>query len=102
MRPEDSLHIILKMGSIKEIFSTIESPTKVLVIGGCYGGLAAALDLLDLCHGKQARTIRFVKPDETILEQPITERPKLPIEIKIVDERDGYCNYARDQTFETR
>jgi hypothetical protein len=57
------------------------SPTRVLVAGGSYGGLAAALNLLDLCERKPAR----FTPDGKVSENVV------PIHIKIVDERDGYC-----------
>ena len=55
-------------------------PHRVLVVGGCYAGLAATLNLLDLCEG---RAPRFV-PDQEVTQQ------KVPVEITIVDERDGY------------
>ncbi|KAH9886111.1 FAD/NAD(P)-binding domain-containing protein [Xylariomycetidae sp. FL2044] len=48
---------------------TQENPYKVLVAGGCYSGLAAAINLLDKCD---------------TIESPI------PIQITIVDERDGF------------
>ncbi|CZR68822.1 related to pyridine nucleotide-disulphide oxidoreductase AMID-like [Phialocephala subalpina] len=80
----DSLHIILRMGSIEEDFAVKETPTKVLVLGGCYGGLSAALNLRDLCDGKRSRATLHL-PDEGT-----GKRAKLPVEIKIVDERDGY------------
>ena len=59
---------------------------KVLVIGGSYGGLAAALNLLDLCSGVPARfaggsTEKRTTPDGVAI----------PIQIKLIDERDGYC-----------
>ncbi|KAL2072019.1 hypothetical protein VTL71DRAFT_11362 [Oculimacula yallundae] len=61
---------------------SIEAPIKVLVIGGSYGGLSAALNLYDLCNGKEARAR---------LHDPVGNNdPHIPIEIKIVDERDGY------------
>ena len=43
------------MPSIDEVNTADEMPVKVLVIGGSYGGLAAALNLLDLCKGRTAR-----------------------------------------------
>jgi hypothetical protein len=61
-----------------------QKPVKVLVIGGCYGGLATALNLLDLCHGRPARFSGAQSPAQEL-------RPTLPVDIKIVDERDGYC-----------
>lgn len=58
---------------------------KVLVIGASYGGLAAALNLLDLCCGKPARF------DGESKELAASKRTIIPIQIKVVDERDGYC-----------
>ncbi|KAJ5314831.1 Enoyl-CoA hydratase AKT3-1 [Penicillium atrosanguineum] len=55
---------------------------RVLVIGGSYGGLAAALTLVDLSRG---RVPRFSSnPDAT----PPPHR--VPIQITVADERDGY------------
>lgn len=56
---------------------------RVLVIGGSYGGLAAALNLSDLARG---RVIRFDS-------NPDSKPPswKIPLQITVVDERDGYC-----------
>lgn len=65
-----------------EVFDSSE-PVKVLVLGGSYAGLAAALNLLDLCNSKPAR----FTPDQ------VTETPRVPVQIKIVDKRDGYCAY---------
>ncbi|KAF9885570.1 hypothetical protein FE257_012776 [Aspergillus nanangensis] len=57
-------------------------PFKVLVVGGSYAGLAATLNLLDLCHGRKNRFN---------LDPAVTASgKKLPVEITIVDERDGY------------
>jgi len=80
-----SLKIALNMGSIQEVAVPQTSSTKVLVIGGAYAGLAASLNLLDLCAGRLARFNPKTKPTEP-----------LPIEIKIVDERDGYCAFASE------
>lgn len=70
------------------------APYKVLVIGGSYGGLAATLNLLDLCHG---RPCRF--SGETELSEP---REKIPVQITIVDERDGYCKLSSGLAFEVK
>lgn len=59
---------------------------RVLIIGGSYGGLAAALTLVDLTRGKLAR-FNF-NPDAK------TSENQLPIQITVVDERDGYCEPA--------
>lgn len=61
-------------------------PTKVLVIGGSYAGLAASLNLLDLCQGRPARFSSRYGADKSA-----EARVSLPVEITIVDERDGYC-----------
>jgi NADPH-dependent 2,4-dienoyl-CoA reductase/sulfur reductase-like enzyme len=45
-------------------------PVKVLVAGGCYAGLAAALTILERCD---------------------SATPRIPVSITIVDEKDGYC-----------
>lgn len=72
------------MGSIQENVTTETlAPVKVLVIGGAYGGLAAALNLLDLCQGQATR----FSPDQTAP----TPSVRTPVQIKVVDERDGYC-----------
>lgn len=80
------MHITIKMGSIQELPVTrAPNTTKVLVIGGAYAGLAASLNLLDLCAGRIAR---FSTDPEAKPTSP------LPVEIKIVDERDGYCKLS--------
>ncbi|PYH49417.1 putative pyridine nucleotide-disulfide oxidoreductase AMID-like [Aspergillus saccharolyticus JOP 1030-1] len=55
---------------------------RVLIVGGSYGGLSAAMTLLDLCRGRLAR-FNF-----TPNAQP--PRHRIPIQITLVDERDGY------------
>jgi hypothetical protein len=56
-------------------------PFRVLVVGGSYAGLSATLNLLDLCGGKAPR----FTPDQKSSAQLV------PIDITIVDERDGFC-----------
>lgn len=46
------------------------NPYRVLIAGGCYSGLAVAVNLLEKCD---------------TIDAPI------PVEITIVDERDGFC-----------
>lgn len=68
------------MGSLPETSNAV----RVLILGGCYGGLSAAVNLLDLSQGYSPR----------MNSEPYTHHPNLPtfnIEITIVDERDGYC-----------
>lgn len=55
-------------------------PHRVLVVGGCYAGLAAATNLLDLCEGRAPRFAPGSEPTQQ----------KLSIEITIIDERDGF------------
>lgn len=58
------------------------APFKVLILGGCYGGLSAALNLIDLAEGRAARQGNGVVPGHD---------GKVPVDITIVDERDGFC-----------
>jgi hypothetical protein len=70
------------MGSLPVASSAV----RVLILGGCYGGLSAAVNLLDLSQGYSPR----------MNSEPYIHHPDLPqfnIEITIVDERDGYCKY---------
>lgn len=64
--------------------SATSGPFKVLILGGCYGGLSAALNLIDLSEGRAARQGSGVVPGHD---------GKIPIEVTIVDERDGFCTY---------
>ncbi|KAJ4267370.1 hypothetical protein NW762_003475 [Fusarium torreyae] len=67
------------MGSLPEASHAV----RVLVLGGCYGGLSAAVNLLDLSQGYSPR----------MNHEPYIHHPDLPhfdIEITIVDEKDGY------------
>ena len=57
---------------------------RVLVIGGSYSGLAATVNLIDLCDGRQPRF-------SAIPADVAFPKTKMPIDITIVDERDGYC-----------
>jgi hypothetical protein len=69
------------------IASTLHSsPFKVLVLGGSYAGLGAALNLLDLCEG---RSPRF-----TSESADTSKVSKIPVKITLVDEKDGYCKCA--------
>lgn len=61
------------------------------MIGGSYGGLAAALALIDLSH---ARVPRFTYDPEA---KPPTYR--IPIQITVVDKRDGYCRFPQRSAF---
>lgn len=75
------------MGSLPEVSNAV----RVLILGGCYGGLSAAVNLLDLSQGYSPR----------MNSEPYTHHPDLPtfnIEITIVDERDGYCKYFLDRS----
>ncbi|ROV87304.1 hypothetical protein VPNG_10399 [Cytospora leucostoma] len=61
--------------------SSQQRPFKVLILGGSYAGLSAALDLLDLSEGRAARRGENDVP---------THDGNIPVDITIVDERDGY------------
>jgi hypothetical protein len=68
------------MGSIP-----VEAPrVRVLIAGGSYGGLATALNLLDLGDGISPRMAY-----EPVEHHP--DVPKVDYDITIVDERDGFC-----------
>lgn len=67
------------MGSLPE-----QQAYRILIAGGAYGGVSAAINLLDLSLGRPAR----LDPDKVPVEEA---RDGVPIEIYIVDERDGYC-----------
>lgn len=64
----------------------LQAIPRVLVIGGSYAGLAATVNLIDLCDGKQPRFT-------SVFTQEEHPKVKLPVDITIVDERDGYCKY---------
>lgn len=68
------------MGSI----GLAQQPFRVLIAGGAYGGVSTAVNLLDLSLGRSAR----LDPDKAPAEEA---RGGIPIDIHIVDERDGYC-----------
>ncbi|KAJ5329418.1 hypothetical protein N7452_009808 [Penicillium brevicompactum] len=57
-------------------------PFKVLIVGGSYAGLAATLNLVDLCQGRKCRF--------NLDEADKAPEHKVPVQITIVDERDGY------------
>ncbi|KAL2868798.1 putative pyridine nucleotide-disulfide oxidoreductase AMID-like [Aspergillus lucknowensis] len=63
-------------------FDEPQTPFKVLILGGSYAGLAAALNLMDLCHGRRNRF--------SIDEADKGTGRKIPVQVTIVDPRDGY------------
>jgi hypothetical protein len=65
----------------------VQQPYRILIAGGAYGGVSAAVNLLDLSLGRSAR----LEPDKAPAEEA---RDGIPIEIHVVDERDGYCKAA--------
>ncbi|KAK4457159.1 hypothetical protein QBC42DRAFT_350695 [Cladorrhinum samala] len=67
------------MGSISNI------PFRILIAGGSYAGLSAALNLQDLCRGRPARC--GSKPAEG---EAVPEIPQFDIDVTIIDERDGF------------
>lgn len=74
------------MGS-RSYTASQQRPFKVLILGGSYAGLSAALDLIDLTEGRAARRGENDVP---------THGGNIPVDITIVDERDGYCMLLRD------
>ncbi|KAF3762169.1 putative pyridine nucleotide-disulfide oxidoreductase [Cryphonectria parasitica EP155] len=69
------------MGSHFDASFESATPFRVLILGGSYGGLSTALSLVDLAEGRAARTGGGVVPGH---------EGKIPLEVTIVDERDGY------------
>lgn len=67
--------------------SMTSNTTKVLVIGGSYGGVAAILNILDLCNGNIPRS-------DTKYKLRCDAPKHIPVHITLVDERDGYCEFA--------
>ncbi|CAG7923154.1 unnamed protein product [Penicillium olsonii] len=59
-----------------------QPPFKVLIVGGSYAGLAATLNLVDLCQGRKCRF--------NVDEAAKAPEHKIPVQVTIVDERDGY------------
>lgn len=76
-------HLANTMGSQFEA-SPQTQPFKVLILGGCYAGLSSALNLIDLAEGRAARRGNGDVP---------AHDGKIPVDITIVDERDGYCEF---------
>ncbi|KAI9374809.1 hypothetical protein BJX61DRAFT_242385 [Aspergillus egyptiacus] len=63
-------------------FKVPQTPFKVLVLGGSYAGLAACLNLVDLCHGRRHRFCIDKSDNGT--------GKKIPVQVTLVDERDGF------------
>jgi hypothetical protein len=72
------------MGSNPDHLHHDLAPFKVLVVGCSYGGLATAVNLLDLGEGLSPRLARESYSHHA-------EIPRIPVEVTIVDERDGFC-----------
>lgn len=68
------------MNTMPSLQRPSQKPLRVLIVGGCYAGLAAATNLLDLCEG---RSSRFAPNAEYL-------KSEVPVDITIVDERDGF------------
>jgi hypothetical protein len=71
------------------------APWRVLIAGGSYAGLSAALNLLDLCGGRPPRFNPAFKFEDISAAFTGTLTRRIPVEITIVDERDGYCESER-------
>ncbi|KAL3496592.1 hypothetical protein BJX62DRAFT_102102 [Aspergillus germanicus] len=63
-------------------FEEPQTPFKVLILGGSYAGLAAALNLVDFCHGRKNRF--------SIDEADNGTGKVIPVQVTIVDPRDGF------------
>ncbi|KAL2163605.1 hypothetical protein VTH06DRAFT_5663 [Thermothelomyces fergusii] len=71
------------MGSVPDLQTP--QPFRVLIAGGSYGGLSAALNLYDLCRGLPPRCGPTPAAGEDL-----PETPQFAVDITIVDERDGF------------
>lgn len=69
----------------------VTSPIRILVVGGSYAGLSAAVQLIDLCQGKRTRFPAEKEPHAASLKG-------FPLDVHIVDERDGYCSSQQIET----
>lgn len=77
---------------------TLPSPaavTKILVVGGSYAGLSATVNLLDLGNHLRPRMV-YPSYKHTI------DAPRTPVEITLVDERDGFCMSHAPHSYITR
>jgi hypothetical protein len=63
---------------------SLASPHRVLIVGCAYGGVSAAVNLMDLERGKARQP---VYPGADFGGQ----KSQNGIEITVIDERDGYC-----------
>lgn len=80
------------MGSIAIDDATMSRPPfKVLVVGGSYGGLSAALNLQDICSGRAARCGPDAKKAALDGTYAGHDGPQFAVDITVVDERDGFC-----------
>lgn len=63
---------------------SLSNSHRVLIVGCAYGGISAAVNLLDLEKGKARQSV-YPGPDFS------GRRSRNGIEITVIDERDGYC-----------
>ena len=73
--------------------ATPEKTFQVLVLGGSYAGLAATVNLLDLCRGKACRFAARYGGTNNAEPYCGEGKSKVPVRITIVDERDGFCRF---------
>ena len=66
---------------------SLASPHRVLVVGCAYGGISAIVNLMDLDKGKARQP---VYPGADFAGR----KSKNGIEITVIDERDGYCEFS--------
>lgn len=76
---------LANMGS--NFIDTTSRPFRVLVLGGSYAGLSAALNLRDLSLNRSPRCGKKSKDPQ----EPSSGWNQPAVEITIVDERDGFC-----------
>jgi hypothetical protein len=63
---------------------SLSNPHRVLIVGCAYGGISAAINLLEYSQGKARQSV-YPGPDFQ------GARSRRGVEITVIDERDGYC-----------
>lgn len=83
--PQSTLHSQATDMPSNEGLISLARRFRVLIAGASYGGLSAALTLLDLSRCQLAR---FNYDPE--IKQP---QHHIPVDITLVDEKDGFCTH---------
>jgi hypothetical protein len=74
-----------RLASMAPAFSTCR-PANVLIIGGGYGGLSAAVNLVNLSSGKPQLSCPLPPPE-------LGWAPQTTPQVVLIDQRDGICKH---------